>query len=86
MGLAPYGEPKYLDLIYDHLLDLKGGGAFRLDMSYFNYATGLAMTNAKFDQLSHGHPMRQRQRALAGESFGMDAGEVGNFRGGQEIF
>lgn len=41
MGLAPYGEPKYLDLIYDHLLDLKEDGTFRLDMSYFNYATGL---------------------------------------------
>lgn len=41
MGLASYGEPKYLDLIYDHLLDLKEDGTFRLDMSYFNYATGL---------------------------------------------
>lgn len=51
MGLAPYGEPKYLDLIYDHLLDLKEDGTFRLDMSYFNYATGLTMTNAKFDRL-----------------------------------
>ena len=51
MGLAPYGEPKYADLILDNLLDLKEDGTFRLDMSYFNYATGLTMTNSKFDKL-----------------------------------
>ncbi len=45
MGLAPYGEPKYVDLILDHLIDLKQDGTFRLDMSYFNYATGLTMTD-----------------------------------------
>ena len=45
MGLAPYGEPKYVDLILDNLIDLKDDGTFRLDMSYFNYATGLTMTN-----------------------------------------
>ncbi len=56
MGLAPYGEPKYVDLIYDHLLDLKEDGTFRLDMSYFNYATGLTMTNRKFDRLFGGPP------------------------------
>ena len=49
MGLAPYGEPKYADLILKHLLDLKDDGTFRLDMSYFNYATGLTMTNSKFE-------------------------------------
>ena len=55
MGLAPYGEPKYLDLIYDRLLDLKEDGTFRLDMSYFNYATGLTMTNAKFHKLYYSY-------------------------------
>ncbi|WP_133511026.1 carbamoyltransferase family protein [Candidatus Thiosymbion oneisti] len=58
MGLAPYGEPRYLDLIYDHLLDLKEDGTFRLDMSYFNYATGLTMTNAKFHRLFGGPPRK----------------------------
>jgi carbamoyltransferase len=56
MGLAPYGEPKYVDLILDKLLDLKEDGTFRLDMSYFNYATGLTMTNRKFDALFGGPP------------------------------
>jgi len=51
MGLAPYGEPKYVDLILDNLVDLKEDGTFRLDMSYFNYATGLTMTNSKFANL-----------------------------------
>ena len=45
MGLAPYGEPKYVDLILDNLVDLKEDGSFRLNMRYFNYATGLTMTN-----------------------------------------
>lgn len=58
MGLAPYGEPKYVDLILDKLLDLKDDGTFRLDMSYFNYCTGLTMTNAKFDQLFGGPPRK----------------------------
>jgi len=56
MGLAPYGEPKYTDLILDHLLDVKEDGSYRLDMSYFNYATGLTMTNRKFDSLFGGPP------------------------------
>jgi carbamoyltransferase len=51
MGLAPYGEPKYVDTILDNLIDLKEDGTFRLDMSYFNYATGLTMTNQKFADL-----------------------------------
>jgi carbamoyltransferase len=51
MGLAPYGEPKYATLIRDNLIDLKPDGSFRLDMSYFNYCTGLTMTNEKFDRL-----------------------------------
>lgn len=56
MGLAPYGEPKYVDLILDNLLDVKDDGTYRLDMSYFNYATGLTMTSKKFDRLFGGPP------------------------------
>lgn len=63
MGLAPYGQPKYVDLILDHLIDLKEDGTFRLDMSYFNYATGLTMTNSKFDTL-FGGPARQPESKL----------------------
>ncbi|MCL7486553.1 MAG: carbamoyltransferase [Desulfobulbaceae bacterium] len=58
MGLAPYGEPKYVDLILDNLLDLKEDGTFHLDMSYFNYATGLTMTGGKFHKLFGGPPRR----------------------------
>ena len=63
MGLAPYGEPKYVDVIKDNLLDLKDDGTFRLDMSYFNYCTGLTMTNSKFDSLFDGPP-RQAESAV----------------------
>ena len=58
MGLAPYGEPKYTDLILDKILDLKEDGTFRLDMRYFNYCTGLTMTNRKFDGLFGGPPRK----------------------------
>lgn len=58
MGLAPYGEPKYADLILDHLLDLKEDGSFRLNMEYFNYTTGLTMTNHSFDSLFGGPPRK----------------------------
>jgi len=58
MGLAPYGEPKYVDLILRHLLDLKSDGTFRLNMKYFNYPVGLTMTNSKFDTL-FGGPARK---------------------------
>lgn len=58
MGLAPYGEPKFYDLILEHLLDLKADGSFRLDQSYFNYCGGLTMTSAKFSQLFGGPPRR----------------------------
>ena len=58
MGLAPYGEPKYKDLILDKLIDLKEDGSFRLDQSYFNYATGLTMVNQKFADL-FGEPIRK---------------------------
>jgi len=60
MGLAPYGEPNYVNLILDKLLDVKADGSFRLDMSYFNYATGLTMTNRKFDDL-FGGPARKAE-------------------------
>jgi len=63
MGLAPYGEAKYADMILDHIMDLKEDGTFRLDMSYFNYATGLTMTNSKFDDL-FGAPARQSESNL----------------------
>jgi carbamoyltransferase len=58
MGLAPYGQPKYVDLILNNLLDLKEDGSFRLNMAYFNYATGLTMTNRKFDALFGGPPRK----------------------------
>jgi carbamoyltransferase len=58
MGLAPYGEPKYAQLIYDHLIDLKPDGSFRLDLSYFNYCTGLTMTNDRFHDLFGGPPRK----------------------------
>lgn len=63
MGLAPYGEPKYADLILDNLIDLKLDGTFRLDQSYFDYCTGLRMTNAKFDEL-FGGPARKPEELL----------------------
>ncbi len=56
MGLAPYGEPKYAQTILDNVLDLKDDGSFRLDQSYFNYCTGLTMTNERFDRLFGGPP------------------------------
>ncbi len=71
MGLAPYGEPKYTDIILDKLLDLKEDGTFRMDMRYFNYANGLTMTNRHFDELFGGPPRRpespvtQREMDLA---------------------
>jgi len=71
MGLAPYGQPKYAPLILEHLLDLKPDGSFRLNMEYFDYCTGLTMTNGKFEAL-FGGPARkpdqlitQRQMDLA---------------------
>lgn len=71
MGLAPYGEPKYADLIKDNLLHIAEDGSFQLDMSYFNYATGLTMTNRKFHDLFGGPPrtsetdLTQREMDLA---------------------
>jgi carbamoyltransferase len=71
MGLAPYGTPKYAQLIYDNLIDLKGDGSFRLNLDYFNYCTGLTMTNERFDALFDGPPrmpaapLEQRHMDLA---------------------
>jgi carbamoyltransferase len=71
MGLAPYGEGKYVHLIRDHLIDVKQDGSFRLNLDYFNYCTGLTMTNDKFDALLGGRarkpeePVRQRDMDLA---------------------
>lgn len=56
MGLAPYGEPKYVDLIKQHLIDIKEDGTFRLNMDYFGYCTGMQMTNSKFHSLFGGPP------------------------------
>jgi carbamoyltransferase len=63
MGLAPYGVPRFADLIKDNLIDIKEDGSFALDMSYFNYCTGLTMTNDKFDQL-FGGPARKAESTL----------------------
>lgn len=63
MGLAPYGKPIYADLIKKHLIDIKEDGSFALDMSYFNYCTGLTMTNKKFDNV-FGGPPRQPESEL----------------------
>ena len=71
MGLAPYGSPRFRDLILDSLIDLKADGSFRLDLSYFDYCVGLRMTNSKFDQLFGGSarkpesPITQRDMDLA---------------------
>jgi carbamoyltransferase len=71
MGLAPYGEPLYVELIYQHLLDVKADGSFALAMQYFDYETGLCMTTAKFDALFGGparkssEPIQQRHLDLA---------------------
>jgi carbamoyltransferase len=69
MGLAPYGEPKYKRLILDNLIDLKADGSFRLDLSYFDYCTGLTMTNERFAAL-FGQPIRAPDKPLT--EFHMD--------------
>ncbi len=63
MGLAPYGEPTYVKAIYEHLLDLKPDGTFRMNMEFFNYCTGLTMTSRKFDAV-FGGPPRQPESKL----------------------
>ena len=63
MGLAPYGEPIYVDLIKEHLIDIKEDGSFRMNMDYFDYTSGLKMTNDKFAEL-FGQPAREREGSL----------------------
>ncbi|MBK8013351.1 MAG: carbamoyltransferase [Deltaproteobacteria bacterium] len=63
MGLAPYGEPKYADTILEHIIDLREDGSFRLNLEYFDYCTGLRMTNDKFAEL-FGGPARGREHKL----------------------
>ena len=71
MGLAPYGEPRYVQTIYDNLIDVKEDGSFRLNMEYFNYCTGLTMTNGQFGRLfgalprKSDAPLTQREMDLA---------------------
>src|SRR5690606_163193 len=62
MGRAPYGERRFASLIMDKLIDVKPDGACRLDLDYFDYATGLTMTNARFDALFGGPPRRPEER------------------------
>ena len=69
MGLAPYGEPKYQKIILDKLINVKEDGSFRLDMNYFNYATGLTMTNKKFSEI-FGKQVRKPEDKL--EQFHLD--------------
>ncbi|MFZ6746113.1 carbamoyltransferase [Undibacterium sp. JH2W] len=59
MGLAPYGEPRYVDLIKEHLIEIRDDGSFHLNMDYFSYCTDLRMTNKKFDQLFGGPPRKE---------------------------
>ncbi len=61
MGLAPYGEPKYVDLVLTHLIDVKDDGSFRLNLDYFDYCTGLRMTNERFHDLFGGEPRQPEQ-------------------------
>ncbi len=71
MGLAPYGDPRFVDTILEHVIDLRDDGSFRLNMDYFDYCTGMKMTNGKFDELFGGPPRKpeseltQREMDLA---------------------
>src|SRR5207237_6246397 len=71
MGLAPYGTPKYAQTILDNLIDMKPDGSFRLNLDYFNYCTGLTMTNGRFSELFGGpprnpeSPLEQKQTDLS---------------------
>ncbi|MBL8703111.1 MAG: carbamoyltransferase [Alphaproteobacteria bacterium] len=62
MGLAPYGEPRFVDKIKSHLIDIKDDGSFRLNLDYFDYCTGLRMTNERFDELFGAPPRKQESR------------------------
>jgi carbamoyltransferase len=67
MGLAPYGEPRYVQRILDNLLDLKEDGSFRMNLDYFNYLAGLTMTNDKFNRLFDGPPRKPESELTARE-------------------
>jgi carbamoyltransferase len=67
MGLAPYGEPRFANVILEKLLDLKADGSFRMDMSYFNYCQGLTMTSRRFEELFEGPPRRPESPVTARE-------------------
>ncbi len=62
MGLAPYGEPKYKDIIYKNIIDVRDDGSFRMNMDYFNYCAGLTMTNDKFHKLFGGQPRKPESK------------------------
>jgi carbamoyltransferase len=70
MGLAPYGEPKYVSKIMDNLIDVKADGTFRLDMQYFDCAAGLTMTNIRFDELFDG-PQREPESEVSQKEMDM---------------
>ena len=70
MGLAPYGEPKYVDLIKDNLIDIKKDGSFKLEQEFFDYATGLKMTSGRFDKLFNQKPRDSKKEKLT--QFHMD--------------
>src|SRR5262249_37209024 len=72
MGLAPYGRPIYRDAILKHLVDLKPDGTFRLDLRYFDYATGTTMTNDRFDAL-FGGPPREPESPITQREFDLAA-------------
>ncbi len=67
MGLAPYGEPKYVQKIYDHLIDLKEDGSFKMNQDYFDYCAGLTMTNGRFDNLFDGPPRKPETKVTQRE-------------------
>jgi carbamoyltransferase len=62
MGLAPYGQPRFVQAILEHLIDLKPDGSFRLNLDFFNYCTGLTMTNGRFDELFGGPPRKPEDK------------------------
>ena len=70
MGLAPYGKPVFVKKILEHLVDIKNDGSFHLNQKYFNYSTGLTMTNKKFDKLFGSKPRNSNTEQLT--QFHMD--------------
>ena len=82
MGLAPYGEPKYARAIFDNLIDVDEDGSFKMNMEYFDYCTGLKMTNARFDKLFGGAPRPAEERADAKGDGPRRVDSSGDRRGG----